>query len=510
MQITLNITEDSKVELVKDNCELVQGECCFTDFVFNFPSTIKGYSIDEYIKTIEFAECKELGECVKFVDIIEGNKYELNEACTAFKKIMAQVVLERNADNHKITWKTIPFSLEFVESVNAEGSPIIQAQLLSLAEIQSKWQSEFDATKNEWEDFVKANTLRIIYGDMPTADASTYGDTVFYLGANTDLLTYGHYYRCNIVGGIYVWTDLTKDASLVEVANGIREINHNQTLQVWKGTTDELEAVTPEENVGYIVEDREIEDTFDEVLTVMAEGGKIAYPIKENENRVIEYCPKVKVKIGGQNSRDESVNSGCYEFYPLNSGLTVGDTFTYGGETVTIDGEEGNYYEVYCKLDGEIAAASASEIFVETETGKTIIPHKKLVWSGAHEIKHEEYSFLNVGSIAQLCGAKSLEFVFDWAKQTHYVKISNNVENEFDICPVISAGFSDMLVFALISIDNVSEGSTGGVEYSNNSIRLIHQRKKLLFTSADEIVKFHTGAFSGDTLILKAIYEIIE
>ena len=153
MQITLKITEDSKVELVKDNCELVQGECCFTDFVFNFPETIKGYAIGEYTKYIEFAECKDLGECVKFVDEIKGDKYELNEMCTAFKKIMVQVVLERVADGKMIVWKTIPFTLEFAESVNANGTTAIQTQLLHLTEIRNEWQADFENTKAEWQVF---------------------------------------------------------------------------------------------------------------------------------------------------------------------------------------------------------------------------------------------------------------------------------------------------------------------------------------------------------------------
>lgn len=277
MQITLNITEDSKVELVKDNCELVQGECCFTDFVFNFPETIKGHAISEYAKSIEFAECKEIGECVKFVDEIKDNKYELNEACTAFKKIMVQVVLERVADGKTIVWKTIPFTLEFAESINAEGMPIIQAQLLSLADI-----------KNSWETFVKTSCLRMVYSSagVPLANEESEGDTIFYLGDNNGDFEYGHYYRCTEIDGLCSWKDLTQDPSLEGVANGIREINKNRTMQLWTGTFEELEATPPQgENVLVIPEDADAVQEMKEILSEIAganEGNFVIPRVDEN------------------------------------------------------------------------------------------------------------------------------------------------------------------------------------------------------------------------------------
>lgn len=253
MQIVFNIAEDSNVGLVKGEYELLQGECCVTELKFNFPATIRGVAIDNYKKRIEFGECKELGECVKFVDDINGDIYELNDKCTAFKKIMVQLVLSYQ----NIVWKTIPVALEFHESVNAAGNTVIQAQLLNLATIE-----------REWEHYIKAHTLRVVYSvaSVPTADASSLGDTIFYLGANTDttpFLTYGHYYRCNYVNGVYEWTDLTQDASLAGVADGVREINKNQTLQFWKGTAEELGNEVPQENVGYIVEDISAEEFLD-------------------------------------------------------------------------------------------------------------------------------------------------------------------------------------------------------------------------------------------------------
>lgn len=289
MQIVFNIAEDSNVELVKGEYELVQGECCVTELKFNFPATIKGVAIDNYKKRIEFGECKDLGECVKFVDDINGDIYELGEYCTAFKKIMVQVVLTYN----NIKWKSIPVVLEFHESVNAEGNTVIQAQLLNLATIEREWQDEMTATKTAWESFIKANTLRMIHraGDVPTADASSLGDTIFYLGANTDtapLLVYGHYYKCNYANGVYEWTDLTQDQSLAGVADGIREINKNQTLQVWVGTAAELENEVPQENVAYIAEDAELRDVILEVIPKYpkAENAEQAYKLY---GRVTEY-----------------------------------------------------------------------------------------------------------------------------------------------------------------------------------------------------------------------------
>lgn len=266
MEITLNITEDSKVELVKDSCEAVQGENNVTILKINFPSTIKGYSIDNYTKQIEFGECKELGECVKFFDVLEGNTYKLCSTCTQFKKLMIQFTLKNLVDEAEpIVWKTIPFALEFCESINAENTKQVQVALLSMAEILT-----------EWENYIKANTFRVInkVGDVPTADATSLGDTIFYLGANSTspyTLTYGHYYRCNFVNDVYEWTDLTQDPSLEGVANGIREINNNQSMQLWVGTKEELKNETTQDNVIYIPEDHDMTETFDEILTEMAE-----------------------------------------------------------------------------------------------------------------------------------------------------------------------------------------------------------------------------------------------
>ena len=189
MEITLNITEDSKVEMVKDNCEAVQGEKNVTVLFFNLPSTIKGYPIENYIKHIEFGECKELGECKKFYDVLEDNHYKLCDICTQFEKLLVQIKLTNIVDEAEpIIWKSLPFALEFCESINAEQTKEAQAVLLSLEEI-----------KKEWANYIKTNTLRMIYKviDVPTADASSLGDTIFYLGANATspyTLTYGNYY----------------------------------------------------------------------------------------------------------------------------------------------------------------------------------------------------------------------------------------------------------------------------------------------------------------------------
>lgn len=296
MEITLNITEDSKVELVKDNCEAVQGESNVTILKVNFPSTIKGYSIDNYTKQIEFGECKELGECIKFYDILEGDTYKLCDTCTQFEKLLVQFTLKNLVDEDEpIVWKTTPFMLEFCESINAENTKEVQTTLLSLAEIKDEWETELNTTKDEWETFVKTNAMRVIYkvGDVPTANADVLGDTIFYLGANSTspyVLTYGHYYRCTYTNEKYEWTDLTVDPSLADVANGVREINNSKTMQFWIGTAAELENEVIQENVVYIPEDHDIKISFDEVLTEMAnnENYKLAYPFKY-ENGVIKF-----------------------------------------------------------------------------------------------------------------------------------------------------------------------------------------------------------------------------
>ena len=277
MQITLNITEDSNVELVhNDECKAVQGECCITDLTFVFPETIKGIAIDEFTKHIEFGECKKYGECKKFLDKLEGDTYELNDVCTQFEKIMVQVVLTKG----NVIWKSLPFMLEFHESINAEGDIVIQTQILHLQEI-----------KDDWQAYIKAHTLRIIkrVGDIPTAEATSLGDVIFYLGANCEspyLMTYGHYYACNFANGVYEWTDLTQDPSLEDVANGVREISRNQTLQFWKNTAAEFKNEVPQENTLYLIEDEDKRALQHEILAEMAADPtyNLAYPIQTADN----------------------------------------------------------------------------------------------------------------------------------------------------------------------------------------------------------------------------------
>lgn len=282
MEITLNINENSNVELVKDDCQAVQLEKNVTILKLNFPKTIKGYSIDNYSKQIEFGECKELGECKKFLDAVDGDTYELCDICTQFKKVMIQFTLKNTIDEaDTIIWKTIPFALEFCESINAENTKEMQATLLSLSEILL-----------EWENYIKANTLRVIrkVDAVPTANAESLHDTIFYLGANSTSpykLTYGHYYACNEIDGVYEWTDLTQDPSLDGVANGIREINNNQTMQLWVGDKDELANEVQQDGVMYIPVDISPADSLAETLDELYEqDGKI--PVKDYQAQLIK------------------------------------------------------------------------------------------------------------------------------------------------------------------------------------------------------------------------------
>ena len=282
MEITLNINENSNVELVKDDCQAVQLEKNVTILKLNFPKTIKGYSIDNYSKQIEFGECKELGECKKFLDVVDGDKYELCDICTQFKKVMVQFTLKNTIDEaDTIIWKTIPFALEFCESINAENTKEMQATLLSLSEILL-----------EWENYIKANTLRVIrkVDAVPTANAESLHDTIFYLGANSTspyTLTYGHYYACNEIDGVYEWTDLTQDPSLDGVANGIREINNNQTMQLWVGDKDELANEVHQDGVMYIPVDISPADTLAETLDdLYKQDGKI--PVADYQAQLVK------------------------------------------------------------------------------------------------------------------------------------------------------------------------------------------------------------------------------
>ena len=294
MIITLNITEDSRVVLVKDGCEAVQGEHNATTLVLNLPSTIKGYSIDNYKKNIEFKECKDFGECAKFYDVVEGNTYDLCSTCTQYKKIMIQFTLTNTVDEEEpIVWKTIPFALEFTESINAENEKTVQVALLSLAEIL-----------DEWEAYIKSNTLRMVYSasEVPEADAKSLGDTIFYLGENITepyTLEYGYYYRLLLVDDVYTWVNIVKDPNIGDVSNGIREINKNVILQFWQGTQAELDNVVKQPNVFYIPTDQDANAEINEILTNMSYSGlyKLAYPITQEDKQLKYYgktIPQVK------------------------------------------------------------------------------------------------------------------------------------------------------------------------------------------------------------------------
>lgn len=296
MNITLNITEDSKVELVRDNCEAVQGENNVTVLTLNWPQTIKGYSIDNYAKQIEFGECKELGECTKFLDVVTSNTYKLCDCCTAFKKILIQFTLKNLIDEDEpIVWKTVPFALEFCESVMAENAKEVQTTLLSLAEIKAEWEAFVKTTALEWQEYIKANTLRMIYrvGDVPTADAESLGDTIFYLGANSTTpytLTYGRYYRCIEADGVYSWQEVSIDGNVISgTANFIKEINESRDMQLWVGTDEELQNEVIQPNTMYIAEDHDEKQSFDDILNAMAEDENynVAYPILQGDKELV-------------------------------------------------------------------------------------------------------------------------------------------------------------------------------------------------------------------------------
>ena len=114
--------------------------------------------------------------------------------------------------------------------------------------------------------------MRMVYNSVavPLASAEHDGDTIFYLGENNGDFTYGHYYRCTGINGVYSWKDLTQDPSLEGVANGIREINKNRTVQMFVGTKDEILNTEHGENELIIPEDM---DTGDELAEILEEKG---------------------------------------------------------------------------------------------------------------------------------------------------------------------------------------------------------------------------------------------
>ena len=287
MRIKLKLNETSNVELIPcDECKAIQGEENVTVLEIEYPETIKDYPINNYIKYIEFAECKEFGPCAKFSDEITSNEYELKEPATSFRKLRAQFVFKNIVDElgKTVIWKSKVFELEFGEAINAEGSSEIQSQLLSLKEI-----------KDGWEDYVTNNCFTVVYdiNNMLTIDENDLNRMVFYLGVNsTDpyILTYGHYYRCTseTIDGvtIYKWTDLTQDPSLADVANGIREINNSQTVQLWLGDEEEIDPSSIQDNTVYLAENGDLKPIINDTLNEMSEDENYSLVLlrKEDEN----------------------------------------------------------------------------------------------------------------------------------------------------------------------------------------------------------------------------------
>lgn len=263
----IKIKEDRTAELVRESEDFVQGECCATVFNFEFPTTIKGVDILNYSKTIEFGECKDFGDCVKFVDVINGDTYDLKEFCTCFKKIMVQVVLTKIDGDNKIVWKTIPFTIDFHESVNAEGVQPIQSQLLSLEEIKEAWTVELNAAKDGWENFVNANCVQVAksLATIPSPEDCDCA-VMLYLGLNDGGYIYGHYYQSVNRGGVIIWEDLNPATTIIDVANGIRELNKDRTVQLWTGTTAEFNALDNlPANSLVLLEDDDTAESWDEI-----------------------------------------------------------------------------------------------------------------------------------------------------------------------------------------------------------------------------------------------------
>ena len=190
------------------------------------------------------------------------------------------------------------------------------------------------------------------------------------------------------------------------VVNAINEVNENAVTKANKNEEDINKILSGESTVKNATNATKVNNV----------------EITSDEDGVLKVkTQELLVKIGAEESRDDSINLGRYEFEPLNSGLTVGDIFTYQDETVIIEGEENYSYYVYCKLDGKIAQMSGKEINVAQYV---VIPQKRLIWEGNIEL--QSYGRNNV-ELPTMYNNKTYEFVFENISQTLVGTFRNGV-----------------------------------------------------------------------------------
>lgn len=116
MYIDFKVYESSKVEQTSENVDILQGENNITSLRFALPETIRGYKIANYTQEIKFES--ERGDVLRFY--MDGGSFALTNKITAFKSVWVQLVLTNSKDEAEpIVWRSKPFKIEFVKSINA-------------------------------------------------------------------------------------------------------------------------------------------------------------------------------------------------------------------------------------------------------------------------------------------------------------------------------------------------------------------------------------------------------
>lgn len=116
MYIDYQVYEQSNVEQVSKDTEILQGENNITVLRFALPEKIRGYAIANYKQEIKFED--ERGLVYRY-DM--RDEFLLPSDITRNKSAKVQLVLTNTVDEAEpIEWRTIPFSLEFTKSIFAK------------------------------------------------------------------------------------------------------------------------------------------------------------------------------------------------------------------------------------------------------------------------------------------------------------------------------------------------------------------------------------------------------
>lgn len=115
MYTDFKVYESSKVERLGE-INILQGENNINILRFALPETIRGYNIANFTKEIKFES--EKGEVLRFR--MDDNQFAFIRQVTRFKSVLVQLILTNSIDEKEpIVWRTIPFKLDFIKSINA-------------------------------------------------------------------------------------------------------------------------------------------------------------------------------------------------------------------------------------------------------------------------------------------------------------------------------------------------------------------------------------------------------